>query len=124
MSYITFTASDRARTLLEDLRKRHGALVLHQSPIYCDGFTPVCLPKTDFVQCANDVLLGRIGEVPYYGSGALAQYWRGMSIELDTNPGTPSPVSLESGTGLRLVLNAHRRPRQPSSADLPTRLAA
>lgn len=116
MSYVNFTLSDRARALLEDLCQRHGDLVLHQSPIYCDGFSPVCLTRADFSRCANDLRLGHVGGVPYYGSHALAQYWRGMTIQLDANPGTPSPMSLEADSGLRLVLNALRHPRRASTA--------
>jgi len=116
MSFMHFTVSDRAQELLENLRQRYGALVLHQSPIYCDGFSPVCLAAGDFAPCEAEVLLGQIGEVPYYGSYALAQYWRGMSVELDANPGTPSPVSLERETGLRLVLKTHRRARHIRTA--------
>ena len=38
-----------AAELLESLRERHGPLMFHQSGGCCDGSSPMCYPRGDFV---------------------------------------------------------------------------
>jgi uncharacterized protein (DUF779 family) len=52
-------ATDSALALIEKLKSRHGDLMFHQSGGCCDGSSPMCFPRGEFLLGDNDVQLNR-----------------------------------------------------------------
>ncbi len=59
-------AQEAAVALIAQLREKHGPLLFHQSGGCCDGSSPMCYPRSDFIVGDRDVLLGEIGGAPFY----------------------------------------------------------
>ena len=43
------TATDAALQLIDRLREKHGPLLFHQSGGCCDGSSPMCYPRDEFL---------------------------------------------------------------------------
>jgi uncharacterized protein (DUF779 family) len=52
-------ATDLAIHLIRVLREKHGALMFHQSGGCCDGSSPMCYPRGEFMTGDSDVQLAR-----------------------------------------------------------------
>ncbi|CDO09459.1 DUF779 domain-containing protein [Mycolicibacterium cosmeticum] len=103
---ITQAAAD----LLASLQKRHGALMFHQSGGCCDGSSPMCYPRGDFIVGDRDILLGVLdvggGEdsgVPVWISGPQFEVWQHTQLIIDVVPGRGSGFSLEAPEGMRFL---------------------
>ena len=96
-------ATPVAVALIEKLRARHGALLFHQSGGCCDGSSPMCYPQDDFIVGDRDVLLGTIGEAPFYMSPSQYEYWKHTQLIIDVVPGRGGMFSLENGEGVRFL---------------------
>ncbi len=96
-------ATDAALVLIESLRKRHGALMFHQSGGCCDGSAPMCFAQGDFLLGDNDVHLGDIGGAPFYISESQYEYWCHTQLIIDVVPGRGGMFSLEGPTGQRFL---------------------
>lgn len=96
-------ATPAAVALIEKLRARHGALLFHQSGGCCDGSSPMCYPQDDFIVGDRDVLLGTIGEAPFYMSPSQYEYWKHTQLIIDVVPGRGGMFSLENGEGVRFL---------------------
>jgi len=89
--------TDQARSLVETLTEEHGPLMFHQSGGCCDGSSPMCYPRGEFLVGDSDVLLATLGETPFYMSRSQFEYWKHTQIILDVVPGRGGmfgPVSL------------------------------
>lgn len=100
------TVTESALNLLQELRKKHGALLFHQSGGCCDGSAPMCFPKDEFLIDNNDVFLGNIDDVPFYMSADQFEYWKHTQLKLDITPGRGASFSLESPTGNRFMIRS------------------
>ena len=58
-------ATDQAVELIEKLKVEHGQLMFHQSGGCCDGSSPMCYPKGEFMTGDSDVLLGEIADASF-----------------------------------------------------------
>lgn len=96
-------ATDAALELISVLREKHGALMFHQSGGCCDGSSPMCFPKGEFLTGDSDVLLGEIGGAPFYMSKAQYEYWKYTQLIIDVVPGRGGMFSLEGSQGLRFL---------------------
>ena len=96
-------ATPAAVALIEKLRARHGALLFHQSGGCCDGSSPMCYPRDDFIVGDRDVLLGTIGDAPFYMSPSQYEYWKHTQLIIDVVPGRGGMFSLENGEGVRFL---------------------
>lgn len=96
-------ASPAALQLLEELRHRHGALLIHQSGGCCDGSAPMCLRQQDMLIGDSDILVGVIGTTPFYMARAQWTYWENCRLVLDVEPGRAGMFSLEGGSGTHFV---------------------
>ena len=96
-------ATDAALALIDELKKRHGELMFHQSGGCCDGSAPMCFPLGDFILGDNDVHLGDIGGAPFYISGPQYEYWCHTQLIIDVVPGRGGMFSLEGPTGRRFL---------------------
>jgi uncharacterized protein len=95
-----------AAELLESLRRRHGPVMFHQSGGCCDGSSPMCYPRGDFLVGDRDVLLGvlDIGDgVPVWISGPQYQAWKHTQLIVDVVPGRGGGFSLEAPEGVRFL---------------------
>jgi len=95
-----------ALQLIDKLRARHGALMFHQSGGCCDGSSPMCFPKGEFIVGDNDVCLGEIGDAPFYISGPQFEYWKHTQLIIDVVEGRGGMFSLENGEGVRFLVSS------------------
>ena len=96
-------ATEATLALLDELKKRHGPLMFHQSGGCCDGSAPMCFAQGDFILGDNDVHLGDIGGAPFYISESQYEYWCHTQLIIDVVPGRGGMFSLEGPTGKRFL---------------------
>ncbi|MFD1736313.1 DUF779 domain-containing protein [Bacillus salitolerans] len=97
------TATKEALQLIERLKVKHGELLFHQSGGCCDGSSPMCYPKSEFFIGDVDVLLGYIGNCPFYMTEAQYEYWKHTQLIIDVVKGRGGMFSLEGPEGLRFL---------------------
>jgi uncharacterized protein (DUF779 family) len=98
--------SAAAAELLARLQERHGPVMFHQSGGCCDGSSPMCYPRGDFLVGDRDVLLGvlDVGDgVPVWISGPQYQVWSHTQLVIDVVPGRGGGFSLEAPEGVRFL---------------------
>src|SRR6266704_1216234 len=96
-------ATEAALVLIEKLKTKYGLLMFHQSGGCCDGSSPMCYPEQEFKIGGSDVLLGKIGAVPFYMSASQFEYWKHTQLIIDVVPGHGGMFSLEGPEGLRFL---------------------
>ncbi|MCG1020954.1 DUF779 domain-containing protein [Sutcliffiella horikoshii] len=96
-------ATDTALELIEKLEGKHGPVLFHQSGGCCDGSSPMCYPKEDFLIGNSDVLLGEIGGAPFYMNKKQYEYWKHTQLIIDVVPGRGGMFSLEGPEGVRFL---------------------
>ncbi|HEY2502045.1 MAG TPA: DUF779 domain-containing protein [Mycobacterium sp.] len=99
-----------AAELLARLQERHGPVMFHQSGGCCDGSSPMCYPRGDFLVGDRDVLLGvlEVGPqssegVPVWISGPQFEAWKHTQLVIDVVPGRGGGFSLEAPEGMRFL---------------------
>ena len=96
-----------AAKLLGELADRHGPVMFHQSGGCCDGSSPMCYPRGDFLVGDRDVLLGVLDAgpdgVPVWISGPQYQAWKHTQLVIDVVPGRGGGFSLEATEGVRFL---------------------
>lgn len=96
-----------AAELLKRLQDRHGPVMFHQSGGCCDGSSPMCYPRGDFLVGDRDVLLGvlDVGRegVPVWISGPQYETWKHTQLIIDVVPGRGGGFSLEAPEGMRFL---------------------
>jgi uncharacterized protein (DUF779 family) len=92
-----------ATALMEKLAAKHGPLMFHQSGGCCDGSSPMCYPRGEFLVGDSDVLLATLGDTPFYISRSQFEYWKHTQIILDVVPGRGGMFSLEGPEGVRFL---------------------
>lgn len=97
------TATDAALTLINTLKDMHGPLMFHQSGGCCDGSSPMCYPRDEFRVGESDVLLGEIGDTPFYISKDQYEYWKHTQLIIDAVDGRGGMFSLEGPEGKRFL---------------------
>jgi uncharacterized protein (DUF779 family) len=97
------TATDKSLQLIDHLKKIHGDLLFHQSGGCCDGSAPMCFSRNEFSIGDADVLLGHIGDSPFYMSKAQYEYWKHTQLIIDVVPGRGGMFSLEGPEGVRFL---------------------
>ena len=95
--------SDEARSVIEQLRDKHGELIFHQSGGCCDGSAPMCFPKDDFLIGSRDLFLGEIHGCRFYMAPDQFEYYRNMQITIEVTQGRGSSFSLEIPLGVRFM---------------------
>ncbi|MFG6119654.1 DUF779 domain-containing protein [Thalassobacillus sp. B23F22_16] len=97
------TATDSALQLIEKLKEKHGPLMFHQSGGCCDGSSPMCYPEGDLIIGSQDVLLGKIGDTPFYINKQQYEYWKHTQLIIDVVDGRGGMFSLEGVEGKRFL---------------------
>ena len=99
--------SAAATALMEKLAQKHGPLMFHQSGGCCDGSSPMCYPRGEFLVGDSDVLLATLsGETPFYMSRSQFEYWKHTQLTLDVVPGRGGMFSLDNAEGFRFLIRS------------------
>ncbi|UAL45503.1 DUF779 domain-containing protein [Sutcliffiella horikoshii] len=104
-------ATEAALELVEKLIGKHGPVLFHQSGGCCDGSSPMCYPKEDFMIGDSDVLLGEIGGAPFYMNKKQYEYWKHTQLIIDVVPGRGGMFSLEGPEGVRFLTRSKVFPK-------------
>jgi uncharacterized protein (DUF779 family) len=99
-------ATDLAIHLTRVLREKHGPLMFHQSGGCCDGSSPMCYPRGEFITGDSDVQLGEVDGEPFYMSRSQFEYWKHTQLILDVVPGRGGMFSLDGPEGLRFLIRS------------------
>lgn len=97
------TVTEEALKLIEMLKEIHGDLMFHQSGGCCDGSSPMCYQRGEFRTGDSDILLGEIGDTPFYMSKDQYEYWKHTQIIIDAIDGRGGMFSLEGPEGKRFL---------------------
>ena len=95
-----------AADLMRRLAVIHGPLMFHQSGGCCDGSSPMCYPRGEFLIGDSDVLLGTLEGAPFYMSRSQFEYWKHTQLLLDVVPGRGGMFSLEGPEGVRFLIRS------------------
>jgi uncharacterized protein (DUF779 family) len=96
-------ATDAALALMAKLEAKHGLLMFHQSGGCCDGSSPMCYPRGEFLIGNQDVLMGTLDQTPFYMNRAQFEYWKHTQLILDVVKGRGGMFSLEGPEGVRFL---------------------
>ena len=99
-------ATESAIALIGKLRARYGELMFHQSGGCCDGSSPMCYPRTEFLTGDADVQLGEVDGVPFFMSKSQFEYWKHTQLILDVVKGRGGMFSLENSEGVRFLIRS------------------
>ncbi len=97
------TVTEEALQLIEKLKTIHGPLMFHQSGGCCDGSSPMCYQDGELRSGNSDVLLGEIGDTPFYMSADQYNYWKHTQLIIDVVEGRGGMFSLEGPEGKRFL---------------------
>ena len=97
------SVTDAASAVIEKLRQQHGELMFHQSGGCCDGSSPMCFAKGDFLVGSRDLCLGEIDGCSFYMAADQFEYYKTSHIMVDVSKGRGSSFSLEIPLGLRFM---------------------
>ena len=98
--------TEAATELMDMLIAKHGEVMFHQSGGCCDGSSPMCYPRGEFLVGDDDKLLGTLGDTPFYMSGSQFEYWKHTQLILDVVPGRGGMFSLEGCEGVRFLIRS------------------
>lgn len=95
--------TEEAAKVVEQLRDRHGELMFHQSGGCCDGSSPMCYPKGEFMVGSSDVWLGEVAGCDFYMARDQFEFWKHTELTIDVVKGRGASFSLEIPLGVRFV---------------------
>lgn len=98
--------TEAANIIIDKLRREHGELMFHQSGGCCDGSSPMCFAKGDFLIGSSDVWLGQVHGCDFYMSEDQFEYWKHTHLTIDVTPGRGASFSLEIPLGLRFYIRS------------------
>jgi uncharacterized protein (DUF779 family) len=97
------SATPAAQRLLAEIIEDHGPVLFHQSGGCCDGSSPMCYPRNEYIIGEHDVLMGWIGETPFYISAPQYEVWKHTDLTIDVVPGRGGMFSLDNGREKRFL---------------------
>jgi uncharacterized protein (DUF779 family) len=95
--------SPEAIVVVQELKKKFGELMFHQSGGCCDGSQPMCFEKGDFKVGGSDVCIGSVENCEFWMSKDQFEYWKYTQLMIHVSPGRGSSFSLEIPMGLRFL---------------------
>jgi uncharacterized protein (DUF779 family) len=95
-----------AAEVIDQLRKRHGELMFHQSGGCCDGSQPMCFEKNEFKVGGSDVKVGELYGCEFFMSADQFEYWRYSQLTIDITRGRGASFSLEIPLGVRFLVKS------------------
>jgi uncharacterized protein (DUF779 family) len=111
-----------AETVLEQLRAKNGDLMFHQSGGCCDGSSPMCYPKGEFIVGSSDVWLGEVAGCDFYMAKDQFEFWQHTELTIDVTEGRGASFSLEIPLGVRFVTKSRVFTYEESQNLTPTHL--
>lgn len=106
MSTKRVLVTDKAATIIDTLKRKHGELMFHQSGGCCDGSSPMCFEKGELILNENDVWLGTISDCEFYMSKDQFEYWKHTQLTIDAVEGRGASFSLEIPLGVRFLVKS------------------
>ncbi|MGM7684901.1 DUF779 domain-containing protein [Cytobacillus sp. Hm23] len=103
-------ATETALNLIAKLTAKHGPLMFHQSGGCCDGSSPMCYARDEFLIGDSDVHLGDIGKTPFYMNKQQYEYWKHTQLIIDVVEGRGGMFSLEGPEGVRFLTRSRLFP--------------
>jgi uncharacterized protein (DUF779 family) len=97
------SATPAARQLLAEIIADHGPVLFHQSGGCCDGSSPMCYPRDDYIVGQHDVLLGWIDDTPFFISAPQYEVWKHTDLTIDVVAGRGGMFSLDNGREKRFL---------------------
>ena len=99
-------ATPAAQELIAKLHAKYGDLMFHQSGGCCDGSSPMCYPRGEFLVGDSDVKLAELDGTPFYMIKSPFEYWKHTQLILDVVPGRGGMFSLEGPEGVRFLIRS------------------
>ncbi|WP_369048505.1 DUF779 domain-containing protein [Tenacibaculum sp. UWU-22] len=106
MQFSRVAITEKAKEIVAILKKKHGALIFHQSGGCCDGSAPMIFEKEDMYLDESDILLGEIEGVNFYMNKDQFEYWKHTHLTVDVTEGRGSSFSLEIPLGVRFIIQS------------------
>ena len=113
--------TDEASAVIDQLRAKHGELMFHQSGGCCDGSSPMCYPKGEFLVGSSDVWLGEVAGCDFYMARDQFEFWQHTELTIDVVKGRGASFSLEIPLGLRFVTKSRVFTHEESQNLTPVR---
>ena len=98
--------TEAAVEVIDRLRDEHGPLMFHQSGGCCDGSSPMCFAKGDFIIGESDVWLGQIYGCDFFMAEDQFEYWKHTHLTIDVTKGRGASFSIEIPLGLRFMIRS------------------
>ena len=98
--------TEAAAEVIDRLRAEHGPLMFHQSGGCCDGSSPMCFARGDFIIGQSDVWLGQIYGCDFYMAEDQFAYWKHTHLTVDVTKGRGASFSIEIPLGLRFLIRS------------------
>ncbi len=114
--------TDEAKKVINELREKYGELMFHQSGGCCDGSSPMCYEKGDFLVGSADVWLGEIDGCDFYMAKDQFEFWQHTELTIDISEGRGASFSLEIPMGVRFVTKSRVFTHEESQNLIETRL--
>ena len=97
-------ATQTALDLIDSVRKEFGAVMFFQGDGCLEGSAAHCYRVGEVTAGADEVLLGKIGGIPFYVGPRTFDSWRNSQVIIDVEPGMgDDSFSLESHFGCHFV---------------------
>jgi hypothetical protein len=109
----TVSATPAALDLIAEIIVDHGPVMFHQSGGCCDGSSPMCYPKGEFLIGDYDVKMGEIGGAPFYRDRRRARPRRHVLSRQRPREALPRPLGHVRDPGGRKGVS--RRPLERDS---------
>jgi len=113
--------TDAAEDIVNHLRAKNGQLMFHQSGGCCDGSSPMCYPKGEFIVGSSDVWLGEVAGCDFYMAKDQFEFWQHTELTIDVTEGRGASFSLEIPLGVRFVTKSRVFTYEESQNLIPTR---
>ena len=111
-----------AETVVNQLKVKNGELMFHQSGGCCDGSSPMCYPKGEFIVGSSDVWLGEVAGCDFYMAKDQFEFWEHTELTIDVTEGRGASFSLEIPLGVRFVTKSRVFSYEESQNLTPTHL--
>jgi len=108
------TITKEAAIIVNDLKRKHGDLIFHQSGGCCDGSAPMIFEKGDMYLDESDILLGAVAGVDFYMNQDQFEYWKHTHLTVDVTEGRGASFSLEIPLGLRFLIHSRLLTKEES----------
>ena len=114
--------TDEAKKVIDKIRAGHGELMFHQSGGCCDGSSPMCYEKGDFLVGPADVWLGQIDGCDFWMAKDQFEFFKHTELTIDVTPGRGASFSLEIPLGVRFVTKSRVFTYEESQNLIETRI--